>query len=161
MTAYVGRATAYSFLPALGSANNKTLAELDLLSWLYIGATRGKENDSSWTTTDATTSDSHDYKKQSLVTFVESTLKIDGVAYDEDSYNIPKLEAAINYPDATYQRGEPYMWIKEVNPVFGTRYHFCLGTKCTITSSFDDVIKYSAEFSVLNTVKSNGEGNHL
>lgn len=153
MTAYVGRATAYSFSPALGSANNKTLVELGALTWSYIGATRGKENDSSWTTADATTSDSPDYKKQSLVTFVESTLKIDGVAYDEDSYNIPELELAINYPDATTQGGEPYMWIKEVNPVFGTRYHFCMGTKCTITSSHDDVIKYSAEWSVLNTVK--------
>ena len=153
MTAYVGRATAYSFSPALGSANSKTLAELAALTWLYIGATRGKENDSSWTTADATTSDSPNYKKQSLVTFVESTLKIDGVAYDTDAYNIPELELAINYPDATTQGGEPYMWIKEVNPVFGTRYHFCMGTKCTITSSHDDVIKYSAEFSVMNTVK--------
>lgn len=153
MTAFVGRATAYSFSPSLGSANVKTLAELAALTWKYIGATRGKENDSSWTTADATTSDSPNYKKQSLVTFVESTVKIDGVAYDDDALNIPDLELAINYPDLTTQGGEPYMWIKEVSPVTGTRYHFCMGTKCTITSSHDDVIKYSAEFTVMNTVK--------
>ena len=153
MTAYVGRKTAYSFSPALGSANSKTLVELAALTWSYIGATRGKENDSSWTTADATTADSPDYKKQSLVTFVESSIKIDGVAYDEDAYNVKDLELAINYPDATTQGSEPYMWLKEVSPVTGTRYYFVMGTKCTITSAHDDVIKYSSEFSVLNTVK--------
>ena len=100
-----------------------------------------------------TAADSPDYKKQSLVTFVESSIKIDGVAYDEDAYNVKDLELAINYPDATTQGSEPYMWLKEVSPVTGTRYHFVMGTKCTITSAHDDVIKYSSEFSVLNTVK--------
>lgn len=153
MTAYVGRATAYSFSPALGSANNLDLAALAALSWKYIGATRSKENASTWTTADATTSDSPNHKQQSLVTFNETTLSISGVAYDDDAYNVTDLESAINFPDATTQGGEPYFWVKEVSPVFGTRYHFCMGTSCTITSAHDDTIQYSTEFSVLNTVK--------
>ena len=46
MTAYVGKATGYSFVPAKGSDNTKTLAEVTALSWKFIGAARGKENDS-------------------------------------------------------------------------------------------------------------------
>ena len=152
MTAYVGRATGYSFIEAKGSDNTKTLAEVSALSFKFIGAARGKENDSSWTTADATHSDSPDYKKQSLVTFVENTIKIDGVFIDDGTANLLALENAVNYPDKTSQGGEPYMFIKEVSPITGTRYFFCMGTKFTVTASFDDVQKWSMEASVLNRI---------
>ena len=152
MTAYVGRATGYSFAVAKGSDNTKTLAQVSALPFSYIGAARGKENDSSWTTADATHSDSPDFKKQSLVTFNESTIKVDGVFIDDGSANLVNLENAINYPDKTTQGGEPYMFIKEVHPVTGTRYFFCMGTKFTVTSSYDDTVKWSAEWTVLNRI---------
>ena len=152
MTAYVGRATGYSFIEAKGSDNTKTLAQVAALAFKFIGAARGKENDSSWTTADATHSDSPDFKKQSLVTFNENTIKIDGVFIDDGTANLVDLENAVNYPDATSQGGEPYLFIKEVSPITGTRYFFCMGTKFTVTASFDDVQKWSMEASVLNRI---------
>lgn len=88
MTAYVGRATGYSFIEAKGSDNTKTLAQVAALAFKFIGAARGKENDSSWTTADATHSDSPDFKKQSLVTFNENNIKIDGVFIDDGTANL-------------------------------------------------------------------------
>lgn len=154
MSAYAGRTTAVSFFKAKASDNIKTLAELGAYSWSYIGALRGKEHDSSWTTADATTADSPDYTKESIVTFKEETYKADGVARDEEIYNVKKLRKAIRKPDAVSQGGEPYFWLKVVDPVFGTEYLFVQGTKCTITSAHDDAIKFSVEFAVMNSVDS-------
>jgi len=154
MSAFAGRVTAVSFVQAKASDSDKTLAELAAMSWNYVGALRGKEGDTSWSPIDVTTSDSPDYTKESIVAFKEETYKADGVARNDEVFNAKLLRTSIRKPDSVLQGGEPYFWLKVVDPVFGTSYLFTLGTKFTVTSAHDDAIKFSVEFAVMNSVDS-------
>ena len=121
MSVKAGRAAKVSFCLAKADDINGNLATVSAKTYLHIGATRGKTKTSSWTTADVTTSDSPQYNQQSIVTFKEKTLSVDGIAYDDAAYNLKDLGKAIDFPDPVDQGGEPYLWIKYETPLEGTR----------------------------------------
>ena len=153
MAAYTGRASLVHFVPAKADDINNTLATVAAKAYKFIGATRGKTKTSTWSTADVTTSTSPQYNKQSLVTFKEKTLKIDGIAYDDAAFNLSALGDAIEFPDATAQNGEPYMWIKYSTPLEGTRYLFGIGKSWERGEPYDGGTTYSFEFEIQNELK--------
>ena len=148
-----GRAALVSFALAKADDINDSLATVAAKTFLHIGATRGKTKTSTWSTADVTTSDSPQYNKQSIVTFKEKSLKVDGLAYDDAAYNLAALGDAIDFPDPTAQNGEPYMWIKYSTPLAGNRYLFGIGKSWERGEPYDGGTTYSFEFEIQNELK--------
>ena len=148
-----GRAALVSFALAKADGINDSLATVAAKTFLHIGATRGKTKTSTWSTADVTTASSPQYNKQSIVTFKEKSLKVDGLAYDDAAYNLDQLGEAIEFPDATAQGGEPYMWIKYETLLEGTRYLFGLAKNWERGEPYDGGGTYSFEFEVQNELK--------
>jgi len=153
MSVKAGRAAKVSFCLAKADDINDNLATVSAKTYLHIGATRGKTKTSSWTTADVTTSDSPQYNQQSIVTFKEKTLSVDGIAYDDAAYNLKDLGRAIDFPDPVDQGGEPYLWIKYETPLEGTRYIFGLATSWERGEPYDNGGTYSFEFMIMNELE--------
>lgn len=153
MSVKAGRAAKISFCVATADDINDDLATVAAKTFLHIGATRNKTETNTLETADVTTSDSKQYRKQSIVTFKESGLSVDGIAYDDAEYNLLALSKAIKFPDAITQGGEPYMWVKYETHLEGTVYKFGIATSWERGEPYDGGGTYSFELSVMNELE--------
>ena len=153
MSVKAGRAAKISFSLAKADDINDDLATVAAKTYLHIGATRGKTKTASWSTADVTTADSPQYNQQSIVTFKEKTLSVDGIAYDDAAFNLKALGSAIEFPDAIAQGGEPYMWLKYETLLEGTRYLFGIATSWERGEPYDNGGTFSFEVTVMNELE--------
>lgn len=152
-TAYTGRDRLLSFSVCKPSNGGELLATVAARTFLRVGGTRSKTKTAVWDVADATNCDSPQFNKESIVTFKENTLSVDGIYILDAAGNLDKLEDAIVFPDATNQDSLPYMWLKFEHPQLVTRYLFGLATSFERGEAYDGAATYSLEFNIMKELK--------
>ena len=151
--AYTGRDRLLSFSVCKPSDGGEPLATVAARTFLHVGGTRGKTKTAAWDVADTTNCDSPQFNKESIVTFKENTLSVDGIYILDTSGNLDKLEDAIVFPSATTQNSQPYMWLKFEHPDLVTSYLFGLATSFERGEAYDGAATYSLEFSIMKELK--------
>lgn len=111
---FVGRDVIVSFAIAAETANPAGL------SFVRLGAMRGKTMTTSWDTVDTTADTSAAFTKENLVTFKSVEFTGDGVSYGEAVTNQKTLKAHVVNPGAG-TGNQPKVWIRMDDPD-GDRY---------------------------------------
>lgn len=151
--AYTGRDRLLSFSVCKPSDGGEPLATVAARTFLHVGGTRGKTKTAAWDVADTTNCDSPQFNKESIVTFKENTLSVDGIYILDVTGNLDKLEDAIVFPDATNQDSQPYMWLKFEHPQLTTRYLFGMATNFERGEPYDGGATYSFEFNIMKELK--------
>lgn len=121
------------------------------LTFVRVGAMRGKSIEFNWETADATADDSDDYTKEALVTFKDVKISGDGVYNDDDATNQEMLEDHILTPGPA-TNGQPYAWVQWVYPNGKTFQGPFLFTSWKIDAPYSDVMTFSVEASSAGAV---------
>lgn len=114
------------------------------LTFLRVGAMRGKSIKFEWETADATADDSDDFTKEELVTFKSVTISGDGVYKDDDSSNQETLEDHILTPGAATDY-QPHAWVQWIYPSGKTFQGPFLFKSWSIDAPYSDVLTFSTE----------------
>ena len=114
------------------------------LTFLQVGAMRGKNIKFEWSTGDATADDSPDFTEESLVTFKKVTISGDGVYNDAASSNQETIEDHILTPGASTDY-QPHIWVQWIYPNGKTFQGPFLATSWNIDAPHDNVMTYSME----------------
>lgn len=118
--------------------------------WLRLGALRGKGLETSWDTTDVTADDSPANQTEELVTFVNTTLSLDGISRGAEVANQDALEDYVNNA-AGAANFQPRGWVRVTRPSqkggnSSKVYTFpCLFTSFSIDAPYDGGVTYSSE----------------
>lgn len=140
---YVGRDVVVEFVPECSDAE-------PVSGWLRLGALRGKGLETSWDTTDVTADDSPDNQTEELVTFVSTSLSLDGISRGAEIANQDVLEDYVNNA-ANVARFQPRGWVRVTRPsayqgATSKIYTFpCLFTSFSIDAPYDGGVTYSSE----------------
>jgi len=106
---FTGRDVVLNFAIADEAANPSGL------TFVRLGAMRGKSMKTSWDTVDVTADTSPAYVKENLVTFKAIEFTGDGVSYGEDVTNQKTLKAHVINPGSTTNY-QPKVWIQMIDP---------------------------------------------
>ena len=121
---------------------NKKPAETD---YKRLGMMREKSRSVNWDTVNATGDTSPDRTNESLADTNEKTFSFDGVSRGDDIQNQNALLDHIEDPSQVTD-GQPYAWIKMVNPIINRVIEGCyLLTSLKEDSPYDDVCTWSIE----------------
>jgi predicted secreted protein len=114
------------------------------LTFLTVGAMRGKNIEFSWDTVDATADNSPDFTKEELVTFKTVTISGDGVYDDAVSSNQDTLENHVISPGAATDF-QPHAWVDLIYPNGKTFRGPFLFKKWAIDAPYGDVLTFSTD----------------
>ena len=140
---YVGRDVIVEFVPECFDTE-------PVSGWLRLGALRGKGLETSWETTDVTADDSPSNQTEELVTFVSTTLSLDGISRGAEVANQDTLEDYVNNA-AGAANFQPKGWVRVTRPSqsggnSSKIYTFpCLFTTFSIDAPYDGGVTYSCE----------------
>lgn len=106
---FVGRDTIVSYAIAVETVNPATL------TFVRLGAMRGKSMKVAWDTVDTTADTSPAYTKENLVTFKSMEFSGDGVSYGEAVANQKAMKAHCHNPGAG-TGNQPKVWLRMDDP---------------------------------------------
>lgn len=140
---YTGRDVIVEFVPECSDT-------APTVGWLRLGALRGKGLETSWDTTDVTADDSPSNQTEELVTFISTTLNLDGISRGAEIANQDVLEDYVNNA-GDVARFQPKGWVRVTRPSAfegnsSKVYTFpCLFINFSIDAPYDGGVTYSSE----------------
>ena len=152
-TAYTGRDRIISFSACKPSDGGEPLATVAARTYLQIGGTKDKGREAAWDKAEYTNSDSPQFRKEYITTFVDESLTVSGSYLLDSNANLAALRSAILYPDETNQASQPFMWLKYEHPDFPDEYLFGLAENFNLTETYNEATTYEFKFNIMKSLQ--------
>lgn len=152
-TAYTGRDRVISFSACKSSDGNEPLATVAARTYLKIGGTKDKGREAAWDKAEYTNSDSPQFRKEYITTFIDESITISGSYLLDTNANLAALRSAILYPDKTNQESQPFMWLKYEHPDFPDEYLFGLAENFNLTETYNEATTYEFKFNIMKSLQ--------
>ena len=152
-TAYSGRDRLISFSVCKPSDGDELLATVAARSFLHIGGTKDKGREAAWDKSEYTNSDSPQFRKEYITTFIDESINISGTYLLDSNANLAALRSAILYPDEVTQASQPFMWLKYEHPDFPDEYLFGLAENFNLTETYNEATTYEFKFNIMKSLQ--------